>query len=326
MTGISRLRIMMLLVVTCAAAAGSETLPVEATVPDFALTDSNNAPFSKAMLDGKVWVGYFFFSTCSGPCPLMNRAMADVAREFADTPDVAFAGFSVDPKVDTPERLAEYAKQFDADTTRWHFLTGDLNVIKALGVALKVGAADEPIFHSTRFILVDRQGRVRGYHTGTEIDGVAQLKRDMRVLLGERDAPASQLPTINAILNAVAACFLLAGWIGIKRFHDPTLHKKMMLAAFFASVVFLACYLYYHAQTGARTPYQGEGVLRMVYYTILFTHIPLAGLMVPFILAALYFALRRRFDLHTRITRWVWPVWMYVSVTGVLIYLMLYRL
>ncbi len=325
MAAAHRLFLAALFNVAFGAGARCQDLPVEAEVPDFTLTATNGAPFSKADLDGKVWVAYFFFSTCSGPCPVMNRQMAAVAEEFKGAPSVHFVGFSVDPKGDTPERLAAYAQQFDADTSRWHFLTGDLEVIKRAGVALKVGAADEPIFHSTRFILVDQRGRVRGYYTGTDAEAVAQLKAGIRQLL-KSGRGLSQLPKVNAILNAAAALFLLSGWLAIKRMREPELHKKMMIAALLGSVAFLVSYLYYHARTGARTPFEGEGILRAVYYFILFTHIPLAGLMVPFILAAVAFALRKRFDAHVRIVRWVWPVWMYVSVTGVLIYLMLYRL
>ena len=300
-------------------------LPILAEAPSFTLTDTTGSPFSSDALRGKVWVGYFFFSTCSGPCPIMNRQMAEIAREFADMSGVAFVGFSVDPTVDTPQRLAEYGKQFGADPGKWHMLTGPLDEITKIGVALKVGAADQPIFHSTRFILVDAQGRVRGYHTGTEADGVASLKRDLHALLGPARPVPSKLPTTNAILNAIAALFLIAGRMAIKSMKSRELHQRMMTAAFLSSVLFLVFYLYYHAQTGARTPYHGEGAMRLAYYAILMTHIPLAGLMVPFILAALYFAWRGQFERHVRVVRWLWPVWMYVSATGVLIYLMLYR-
>lgn len=134
------------------------------------------------------------------------------------------------------------------------------------------------------------------------------------------------LPAVNASLNGVAACFLLAGWLAIRVGKREKLHRAMMVCALVCSALFLACYLYYHLNVGAVTRYEGEGILRAVYFLVLFTHIPLAGLMVPFILAAVWFALRGRFQTHRRIARWVWPVWMYVSVTGVVIYLMLYRL
>ncbi|MBI2433407.1 MAG: DUF420 domain-containing protein [Candidatus Hydrogenedentes bacterium] len=135
----------------------------------------------------------------------------------------------------------------------------------------------------------------------------------------------NDLPAVNATLNFIATCFLLSGWIAIKLRHNQRVHTWMMVCALVSSAAFLSCYLYYHAHAGS-TPYQGQGPLRLLYFAILLTHIPLAGLMVPFILAAVYFAWRGKFSTHTRITRYLWPVWMYVSVTGVVIYLMLYRL
>lgn len=132
------------------------------------------------------------------------------------------------------------------------------------------------------------------------------------------------LPGLNALLNAIAATFLVAGWFAIKKRGNMRAHRTFMLLALLSSTLFLASYTYYHYNAGAITRYEGGG--RWFYLAILFTHIPLAGLMPPFILAAVWFAMRGRFDIHTRITRWLWPVWIYVSVTGVLIYLMLYVL
>ena len=131
------------------------------------------------------------------------------------------------------------------------------------------------------------------------------------------------LPAINAVLNGIAACFLLAGWIAIKRTHNSARHRNLMLGTLFLSALFLSSYLYYHAGVGS-VPYRGTGLLRPLYFAILIPHIILAGLMVPFILLAVWFAFQKRYRTHARITRWLWPVWMYVSVTGVLVYLMLY--
>ena len=133
------------------------------------------------------------------------------------------------------------------------------------------------------------------------------------------------LPTINATLNGCAAVLLFIGWRAIKT-GKTDLHRKTMLAALTASALFLVCYLYYHLTTQGITRYHGIGFMRYLYFSILATHTPLAGLMTPFILAAVWLALKGRFDAHKRITRWLWPVWMYVSVTGVLIYLILYIL
>ena len=133
------------------------------------------------------------------------------------------------------------------------------------------------------------------------------------------------LPTVNSTLNGIAAVLLFLGWRAIKSGKRDT-HRNLMIAAFATSALFLACYLYYHFTTAGITRYQGHGAMRFIYFAILLTHVPLAGLIVPFILAAIWFAYKQRFDAHTRITRWLWPVWMYVSVTGVVIYLMLYIL
>ena len=134
------------------------------------------------------------------------------------------------------------------------------------------------------------------------------------------------LPAINASLNALATVFLMGGYWAIKFRNDPKLHRSFMVTALTCSAVFLSCYLYYHYNAGAMTKFEKEGAIRLVYFAILITHIPLAVLMTPFILAAVWFAFRGEIARHKKIVRWVWPVWMYVSVTGVLIYLMLYQL
>ena len=129
-------------------------------------------------------------------------------------------------------------------------------------------------------------------------------------------------PTINACLNLTAAIFLLLGYGAIKR-KDVAAHRRHMICALSASVLFLICYLTYHYLHGS-TKYEHEGILRVIYFFILFTHTPLAALIVPFIIAAVYFALKGNFAAHVKITCWLYPTWLYVSVTGVIIYVMLY--
>ena len=131
------------------------------------------------------------------------------------------------------------------------------------------------------------------------------------------------MPTINASLNALAGIFLLAGYVAIKR-GNIVLHHRLMLAAFTTSVLFLCCYVYYHATTHLVTRYPGQGFLKGLYLAVLIPHTILAVAIVPFILMALYHAFRGQFDKHTRITRKLFPAWLYVSVTGVVVYLMLY--
>ncbi|MCB9757796.1 MAG: DUF420 domain-containing protein [Candidatus Omnitrophica bacterium] len=131
-------------------------------------------------------------------------------------------------------------------------------------------------------------------------------------------------PTVNACLNFLAALFLMAGWIAIKNNNKP-LHKKFMIAALISSVLFLLCYVSYHALLhGVVTKYPGQGFKRGLYFTILLTHTPLAIIIVPFSIMAVQHALKGNFIAHTRITRWLLPVWLYVSFTGVIIYFMLY--
>jgi len=135
---------------------------------------------------------------------------------------------------------------------------------------------------------------------------------------------AADLPGLNAALNGLSGLLLLAGFAAIKN-HRPDIHKKFMLAALVSSAAFLTSYLIYHAQVGS-VPYPHFDWTRTLYFIILIPHVILAGLMVPFIVAAVYFALRQQFERHKRLVVWVWPVWMFVSVTGVVIYFMLYQL
>jgi uncharacterized membrane protein YozB (DUF420 family) len=132
------------------------------------------------------------------------------------------------------------------------------------------------------------------------------------------------LATVNASLNAIAAVFLAAGFYFIRR-RQIAAHRVCMLIAFAVSAVFLVCYLTYHYQVGD-VRFQGHGAVRPVYFTILISHIILAVLTVPLAIFTLARALRTRFDAHRRLARWTWPVWMYVSVTGVIVYLMVYHI
>jgi uncharacterized membrane protein YozB (DUF420 family) len=134
-------------------------------------------------------------------------------------------------------------------------------------------------------------------------------------------APA--LPTLNAALNATSAVLLATGYAFI-RARRVNMHRACMLAAFAVSTVFLASYLYYHAQVGT-TSFQGRGWIRPVYFGILLSHTVLAAAVVPLVLVTLARALRGRFERHRAIARWTFPIWLYVSVTGVVVYLILYH-
>lgn len=134
----------------------------------------------------------------------------------------------------------------------------------------------------------------------------------------------AQLPTLNAALNSLSAVFLCAGFVFI-RAKNRAAHRACMLAAFASSSLFLISYLVYHFQVGS-VGFKGQGWIRPVYFAILISHTILATTVVPLALITLFRALRERFAAHRRIARWTFPIWLYVSVTGVIIYLMLYGL
>lgn len=134
----------------------------------------------------------------------------------------------------------------------------------------------------------------------------------------------SELPAVNAAFNGLSTLFLLAGFYFIRR-KQTIAHRNCMLAALASSILFLTGYLTYHAVAGT-TVFREPAGFRPVYLTILFTHTVLAVVIVPLVLITLTRALRERFDRHRRIARWTWPLWLYVSVTGVVIYLLLYQI
>lgn len=134
----------------------------------------------------------------------------------------------------------------------------------------------------------------------------------------------SDLPAINATLNATSTVFLVLGFIFIRQ-KKIIPHRNCMIAAFCTSVIFLTCYLIYHFNV-PRTTFDKEHWFRPFYLTILLTHTVLAVVIVPMILMTLSRALKARYELHKKIARWTWPLWMYVSVTGVLIYFLLYQI
>ena len=131
------------------------------------------------------------------------------------------------------------------------------------------------------------------------------------------------LPVVNAMLNGISMIFLILGYRAI-RSGRQTVHKRWMISALTTSGLFLISYVIYHYHVGS-VPYMYQDWTRTVYFIILVPHIIFAGIMTPFILIAVWLALREKFEKHVRLVRWVWPVWMYVSLSGIIIYLMLYQ-
>jgi len=140
----------------------------------------------------------------------------------------------------------------------------------------------------------------------------------------------SDLPAVNACLNGLSTIFLTAGFVLIKRGNQRA-HRNCMIAALASSTVFLVCYLYYHYQMKqvygeAHTRFVDPAWFRPIYLAILFTHLIGAIAIVPLVIMTVSRAIRQKFELHKKIARWTWPIWMYVSVTGVVIYFLLYRI
>ena len=135
----------------------------------------------------------------------------------------------------------------------------------------------------------------------------------------------SDLPAVNACLNGLSALFLGAGYIFIRR-KNQRAHRNCMIAAVVTSTLFLICYLTYHLTVQKLTRFREPEWFRPVYLALLLSHTLLAVTVVPLVLITLHRAIKQRFELHKKIARWTWPIWMYVSVTGVLIYLLLYQI
>lgn len=134
----------------------------------------------------------------------------------------------------------------------------------------------------------------------------------------------TDLPALNATLNGIAAILLTIGYVCI-RTRRIAQHRACMIAAFVTSTLFLISYLTYHAHIGSR-PFTGQGAIRVVYYSILITHVILAAAIVPMVLMTMSRGLRKQFARHKAIARWTLPLWLYVSITGVIVYVMLYQM
>ena len=158
------------------------------SAPDFSLTDSSGRALGLEALRGKVWIADFIFTSCAGTCPMMSGQMRKLQDSLPH--DIRLVSFSVDPARDTPAVLAHYATQLGADPNRWVFLTGDRQQVydvsvKGFKLALDdgKGSETEPIMHSSRFVLIDRAGQIRGYYSGTEDADLTRLSEDAKKLL-----------------------------------------------------------------------------------------------------------------------------------------------
>ena len=160
-------------------------------VPAFELTNQNERPFGSTQLLGKIWIADFIYTTCPGPCPMISSRMSELQKPLEKT-DVHLVSFTVDPARDTPQILRGYAEKLQAEPDRWDFLTGSQSAIYGLsrnGFKLTISDGKEekgiPV-HSTRMILVDRHGEIRGYYDAAESDGMTRLLADTNHLLREQ--------------------------------------------------------------------------------------------------------------------------------------------
>jgi protein SCO1 len=325
---------------------------------EFRFEERSGQIVTQADLGDRVWVAAFIFTRCPLSCPVISGVMKTLQQRLVRS-DALLVSISVDPEHDTPAVLKAYADRFEALPERWWFLTGPkaktydfvhnrFKLALAESTAAERDEGAEIIAHSDRLALVDH-GQVVGFFESTDPKALDELvARATRLAL---PGWVRGLPTVNASLNALCALLLMAGWIFIR--HRPSValtdspvstmapkpvgfnplnrpgaraHVICMLLAVATSAIFLTCYLAYHYQAGSMR-FRHGGLVRWVYFTILWSHTALATFgVVPLVILTLFRAARRDFTRHARIAQVTFPIWVYVSVTGVVIYLLLYHL
>jgi len=171
----------------CSCSHPPKEIPVYGTVASFHLTSQTGEDFDSNTLLGHVWVADFIFTNCEGPCPRMSAYMRSLQKATTDLPDLKFVSFTVDPKRDTPAVLTKYGQEYSADPRRWYFLTGDPKILDGLDHdSFKLGNVGSAMDHSTRFVLVDQKGQIRGYYGIATGDPVPELSADARRLAREQ--------------------------------------------------------------------------------------------------------------------------------------------
>ena len=305
------------------------------SVPPFKLLDQQGKTVERDRLLGKVCVVSVFFSCCTTMCPLTQKTMEGLQAKFANYPDVLLVSINVYPGHDTQAIIAQYASDHHADPGATLALPLRAAVNRTIFMTLcaeggfKQGLGQDPsappgleVNHTPTFLVVDHHGVIRGYVDGRDNAEVGRLEGFVKQLV-----QAKYFPSINAGLNATCGVLLILGFAFI-RGRWVVAHKICMLAAVVVSAVFLSCYLYYHivVQDGKPTSFGGEGPIRYLYLGILLSHTVLAIAVAPAALRLTYLGLRNRLASHMRLARWTLPIWLYVSVTGVVVYWMLYHL
>lgn len=331
-------------------------------LPSFTLTDSRGQEFRPDRLKDKVWVAHFFFTTCTAGCSETATTMQHLQEVFRGHPHLALVSISINPENDEPEVLSRYASDLNAQNGQWHFLTAprvprigeaalgsasalwhssagaerrvhDI-VMKDFLQAVDRNSENKPgreFDHSFHLVLIDHEGNRVGYVSGKDVEArpalVARLKELLMLRRMAFEPQRVWFPRLNASLNGLCAVLLLAGYLAIKQ-RKEKLHIVCMVAALAVSAVFLACYLYYHfvVLDGRPTAFQGEGWIRAAYLGILLSHTILAVAVAPMAIGVAVLGFRDRRTTHVKWARWTFPLWLYVSVTGVVVYWMLYHL
>ncbi len=352
--------------VVCLAAVNREGPPAPRAAHDlgpsypdlgtFRLEDQAGRTITEGDLADRVGIASFIFTRCPLSCPRISGVMKGLQDRLAGT-KVLLVSMSVNPENDTPAVLSDYAKRFGARPDRWWFLTGPKATIYGLirdrlklslveGMPADPAAGTEAIVHSDRLALLDR-GKVVGFFDSNDAQEVDSLIAKAR----RRALPlwVGFLPSVNATLNGLSGALLLAGWVLIRRYRLATArpcsgpdelsdsrpsiwdqplvkaHITCMASAVATSSLFLVCYLIYHYYAGSY-PFPQGGLLRVLYLSILLSHTVLATASVPLIVTTLIRVWRGDLLGHVRFATLTFPIWLYVAITGVVIYFMLYHL
>lgn len=163
--------------------------PVLGPIQNFTLVDTNNQPFNKSALDGKVWVADLVFTSCQMTCPMMTQKLKIVSNHFANNPNFRIVSISIDPDNDTPDVLKQYAKDQGVEQDSWFFLTGKMDEIRDLAIhSFKLATPDSPSLHSDRFVLVDQSAHVRGYYDPEDPPQLRKLLQDIEFLFTENQS------------------------------------------------------------------------------------------------------------------------------------------
>lgn len=298
----------------------------------FRFTERSGRPITETDLGERVWIGAFIFTRCPASCPKISAVMKGLQGELLGT-GVRLVSISVDPDHDTPEVLSQYADGLGADKRRWFFLHAPRETVYNLihnGFKLpieqaspeEVAAGAEAVFHSSKLALVDRGNRVVGFFDSASPAEVRTLVAKSKQL--DR-AWVALLPKVNASLNGLSTLLLIVG-LGLIRARYQRGHIVCMAAALVVSALFLCCYLVYHAMIRGGMPFGGAGPIRVLYFTILLSHVILAAAVVPLIVLTVLRALQGHYHRHAAIARITYPVWLYVAITGVVVYWMLYQM